>query len=136
MNIGTSARKNTDIIDMQSYESGYASGYTEGEKEGYESGYYQCRKEFHEKIMQRKKKKAEYKRRQFYFLKQKMIGVLLLLVTIWAVMWLEGDVTIAILTIPIALLLIFSKEKCWMNQYYFECDDMERGENFAQRSKN
>lgn len=44
---------------------------------------------------------------KFYFLKQKFIEV----------------VTIAFLSIPFGLILIFTKQKYWMDDDFFECED-------------
>lgn len=69
------------------------------------------------------------RRRRLYFLKQKVIGVFMLVLTIFAVKLLDGDATIALLTVPLGLTLIFSKEKWWMDNYYFENEANERRKN-------
>lgn len=50
----------------------------------------------------------------------------MLVLTIFAVKLLDGDATIALLTVPLGLILIFSKEKWWMDNYYFENEANER----------
>ena len=123
MNGGTSARKVIDIIDSQSYEAGYAAGYSEAEEKALKKVIRRVslitRKE-------RKQLKIQEKRRRLYFLKQKVVGVFLLILTIFAVKLLEGDATIALITIPLGLGLIFSKEKWWMDSYYYETQNEER----------
>ena len=37
----------------------------------------------------------------------------------------DNDWTIALFTIPLGLALIFSKEKYWMDDYFFECEAEE-----------
>lgn len=128
MNNGTSARKVIDIIDSQSYEAGYTAGYSDAEANGYEEGYRACQLDYQRKVKERKQSKIREKRRQLYFLKQKVIGVFFLIFTIFSVKLLDGDATIALFTVPLGLTLIFSKEKWWMdNYYYFETERNERG---------
>ena len=61
-----------------------------------------------------RRNRSEYKnakkRRRLYFLIQRLIGVLFLTLTILVVISLR-DVTIAVFTVPISLLLIFSKKR-------------------------
>lgn len=52
-----------------------------------------------------------------YFIKQKLIGVLTIIVTILLMIFAEDD-TFALITIPIGVMLIFSKEMIWMDSYY------------------
>lgn len=127
MNNGTSARKVIDIIDSQSYKAGYTAGYSDAEAKGYDEGYRACQIDYRRKIKDRKQSKLQEKRRRLYFLKQKVIGVFFLIFTIFAVKLLDGDATVAFLTVPLGLTLIFSKEKWWMDNYYFETEKKERG---------
>lgn len=85
MSNGTSARKVIDVIDAQSYEAGYTAGYSEAESKSYEEGYQACRLEFKQKIREQKQLKIMERRRRLYFLKQKVIGVFMLVLTIFAV---------------------------------------------------
>lgn len=126
MNSGTSARKVIDIIDSQSYEAGYAAGYSEAEEKSFDEGYQACQLDYKKRAKERKQLKIQEKRRRLYFLKQKVVGVFLLILTIFAVKLLEGDATIALITVPLSLGLIFSKEKWWMDSYYFETQNEER----------
>ena len=57
--------------------------------------------------MQRERRRRQ--RRQ-YFLKQRLTGVFLLAFTVLAVMVTDGDATIAIITVPLGLYLVFTKE--------------------------
>lgn len=67
-----------------------------------------------------KQLKIQEKQRRLYFLKQKAIGVFLLLFTWFAIWLLNGDATVALITVPLGLGLIFSKDMLWMDDYYFE----------------
>lgn len=68
----------------------------------------------------RKHQEAEKSKRRLYFFEQKLVGVLMLLVTMVMVKVLDGDFTIACITIPLSLGLIFSKEMIFINKYFLE----------------
>ena len=72
-----------------------------------------------------RKRQREKKRRRQYFIIQKLNGIALLAFTALAVYILEGDATIAILTVPLALYMIFSREMCIVNSYYWETKERE-----------
>ncbi len=57
----------------------------------------------------RQRERRRRQRRQ-YFLKQRLTGVFLLVFTVLAVMATGGDATIAIITVPLGLYLLFTKE--------------------------
>lgn len=61
--------------------------------------------------------------RQKYFVKQKLIGIAMLLLT--AVSWivLDGDVTIGILYVPIGIYLIFTKKMWVMDDYFLQIEE-------------
>lgn len=67
---------------------------------------------------------------KFYFLKQKFIGVVTIVGTIVVcnsgLLYNEeiqgNDWTISFFLIPIGLIMMFSKDKCWMDDYFFECE--------------
>lgn len=65
-------------------------------------------------------------RRQAYFIKQKLIGVGVLLLTAFIVFILK-EATIAFLTAPIGLVLIFSRKMIWKDNYYYEVKRKEKG---------
>lgn len=110
MNKGSTASV-IDIFDWDSYNAGYIKGYEE------------CKADYRRRIRERRESKYAERRRWLYFLKQKVIGVLLLVATVIMVKVLEGDATIALFTVPVSLMLIFSREKCWMDQYYFDTEE-------------
>lgn len=61
--------------------------------------------------------------RQKYFVKQKLIGIAMLLLT--AVSWivLDGDATIGILYVPISIYLIFTKKMWVMDDYFLQIEE-------------
>ena len=69
--------------------------------------------------------KREKKRRRQYFIMQKLSGIALLAFTALAVYILEGDATIAVFTVPLALYMICSREMCIVNRYYWETKERE-----------
>lgn len=61
----------------------------------------------------RQSNRREHRRQQNRrrsFLKQRLIGIALLALTIFAVKLLDGDATIALITVPLGLYLIFTGE--------------------------
>lgn len=62
----------------------------------------------------RQRERRRRQRRQ-YFLKQRLTGVFLLVFTVLAVMATGGDATIAIITVPLGLYLLFTKEMLLVN---------------------
>lgn len=104
----------------------YLTQHRSNVKRGFDKGYKACQLDYKKRAKERKQLKIQEKRRRLYFLKQKVVGVFLLVLTIFAVKLLEGDATIALITIPLGLGLIFGKEKWWMDSYYFETKNEER----------
>lgn len=64
----------------------------------------------------RQRERRRRQRRQ-YFLKQRLTGVFLLMFTALAVMATGGDATIAIITVPMGLYLLFTKEMLLVNDF-------------------
>lgn len=60
------------------------------------------------------------KRRKTYFIKQKLLGVAMILFAALTVVLLEGDITIAVLLAPIGFLMVITKETVLMNSDYYE----------------
>ena len=85
------------------YEAGYADGMAE--------------------IRKRYRRRQERKARRWYFIKQKLYGVALLIATVFAVWVLDGDATIAIITVPMGLPCLFGKEMLIVDKYYWEHED-------------
>lgn len=71
----------------------------------------------------RRKALREKRERKKYFLTQKLYGIATLIFTVLAVYLLDGDATVALLTVPLGITLIVSKEMLIVNQYYWKCED-------------
>ena len=70
----------------------------------------------------------ERRERKKYFAMQKLNGVALLIFTAVAIKILEGDATIAFITVPLGLSMLLSKEMLIINKYYWKCEEKaERG---------
>ncbi len=100
-----------DVIDQESYKSGYTAGALES--------YVLCRNRFSKNL------EREYWR-MLYFLKQKLYGLLLAIFTVFAVVVLNGDATIAVFTVPISVLLIFSRKMILVKDFYWRERDCGR----------
>lgn len=70
----------------------------------------------------RRRKQREYRRQQrrWYFIKQRLFGIVTLIFTVLAIKMLDGDATIAVITVPIGLYMIFSKEMLLVNDFYWQ----------------
>lgn len=82
--------------------------------------YLQGRSDAMRQIEEIKREKREMKRRKLYLLKQRIYGIILLilpLITIWAA---DGDATIAIVTVPLGMSLLISKDMMIVNDYFWE----------------
>ena len=75
----------------------------------------------------RRQQERERQARRWYFLKQRALGAAVLVFTVLAVWILEGDATIALITVPLGLALIFSRQKLVVNDYYFETEERQAG---------
>lgn len=67
-----------------------------------------------------KQRERRRQQRRQYFLKQRLTGIFLLVFTILAVTLTGGDATIAIITVPLGLYLVFTKEKVIESDFYRE----------------
>ena len=56
-------------------------------------------------------RKEEQKREKVYFMKQKGIGMLALIISVIIPFWLEGDVTASMIFAPMGAYLLVTKEK-------------------------
>ena len=63
------------------------------------------------------------KARRWYFIKQKAYGLAMLAVTVLAVWATEGDITIAVITVPLGLMCLFSKKMMIVDDYYFATEE-------------
>ena len=69
------------------------------------------REEARQTILDRRKKEEEKKERFFYFLKQKMMGIALIIISILIPIVNNGDATASLITLPLGLFLLFTKEE-------------------------
>lgn len=93
------------------YEDSYINGYADALED-------MCRWQ-----QARRQRERERQARRWYFLKQRALGIATLIFTVLAVWILEGDATIALITVPLGLVLIFSRQKLVVNDYYFETEE-------------
>ena len=77
--------------------------------QGYYDGYKACSEIYESSIEKRKKQHS-------LFVKQKILGIVLLIVTFLIVMLLDGDATVSLILVPISILMIFSEEMKGSNE--------------------
>ena len=75
----------------------------------------------------KRQQERERQARRWYFLKQRALGAVLLEVTVLVVWTLEGDATIALITVPLGLALVFRKKMLVVNEYYFRTEERQAG---------
>lgn len=81
-----------------------------------------CHSRYAKEKEQRRQREQAKKARRWYFIKQKAYGLAMLAVTVLAVWATEGDITIAVITVPLGLMCIFSKKMLIVDNYYFEAE--------------
>lgn len=88
----------------------------------YQNGYEDALEDMRQIQRERKARQQARKARRWYFIKQRAAGVLLLAFTVLAVWVLDGDATIGLITVPLALCMIFGKDMMIVNDYYMEME--------------
>lgn len=63
------------------------------------------------------KKRMRWKRHKYFFV-QRLTGLVLLLLTVLGVVLTGGDATMAIITVPLGMYLVFTKEMVLINRFY------------------
>lgn len=101
---------------------GMRAVYKEFEDE-YTRGYADALEDMRRRQQARQQRERERQARRWYFLKQRALGAAVLAFTVLAVWILEGDATITLITVPLGLALIFSKQMLVVNDYYFETEE-------------
>lgn len=96
-------------------------------EDSYINGYADALEDMRRWQRERRQQERERQARRWYFLKQRALGVATLIFTVLAVWILESDATIALITVPLGLALIFSKKKLVVNDYYFETEERQAG---------
>lgn len=72
------------------------------------------REEARQKRLARQKREEEKKERFLYFLKQKMMGIAMIILSILIPIVCDGDATASLITLPLGLFILFTKEKVIM----------------------
>lgn len=88
-------------------------------EDAYQKGYADAMADMRKKKEQRRQREQEKKARRWYFIKQKAYGLAMLVVTVLA----EGDITIAVITVPLGLMCLFSKKMLIVDNYYFATEE-------------
>ncbi|MEZ3424664.1 MAG: hypothetical protein K1W39_13300 [Lachnospiraceae bacterium] len=96
-------------------------------EDSYINGYADALEDMRRWQWERRQQERERQARRWYFLKQRALGAAVLVFTVLAVWILESDATIALITVPLGLALIFSKKKLVVNDYYFETEERQAG---------
>lgn len=86
-------------------------------EDAYQRGYADAIADMRKKKEQRRQREQAKKARRWYFIKQKAYGLAML--AVWAT---EGDITIAVITVPLGLMCLFSKKMLIVDNYYFEAE--------------
>ena len=86
-------------------------------EDAYQRGYADAIADMGKKKEQRRQREKAKKARRWYFIKQKAYGLAML--AVWAT---EGDITIAVITVPLGLMCLFSKKMLIVDNYYFEAE--------------
>ena len=69
------------------------------------------REEARQKRLARQRREAEYKAKVLYFLKQKMMGLTMIIISILIPIVCDGDATASLITLPLGLYLLFTREE-------------------------
>lgn len=88
-------------------------------EDAYQRGYADAIADMRKKKEQRRQREQVKKARRWYFIKQKAYGLAMLAVTVLAVWATEGDITIAVITVPLGLMCLFSKKNADSGQLLF-----------------
>ena len=78
-------------------------------------------KKFAEK--NKREQRIEEREKDLYFLKQKVLGVFVLIFTAISIWLLDGDATVGVVMIPLGIALIFSKKTIIYGKYYWKMED-------------
>ena len=115
--MGNTARK--DALDGLAYTFDYMQHKQARELAkiaAYESGY-------RAGARAQRRKYAERRKQRLYFAKQRVLGILMLALSVIIPVALDGDATACLVTVPMGLALLFSKEMLLYNSYYEEVQE-------------
>ena len=82
-------------------------------EDAYQKGYADAMADMRKKKEQRRQREQE----------KKAYGLTMLVVTVLAVWAAEGDITIAVITVPLGLMCLFSKKMLIVDNYYFATEE-------------
>jgi len=114
-NVGCRQKRQEMRAAYKEYEDSYINGYAD------------ALEDMRRWQQARRQREQDGQARCWYFIKQRVLGVITLVFTVLAVWILEGDATIALVTVPLGLSLIFSRKKLVVNDYYFETEERQAG---------
>lgn len=82
--------------------------------------------DFAEQYRRRKQRERRRQQRRWYFIKQRLSGITILILTVLAIKTLDGDATIALFTVPLGLYTIFTKEMLIVNDFYWQTKERKK----------
>lgn len=82
--------------------------------------------DFMERYRRRKQREHRRQQRRWYFVKQRLLGITLLIFTVLATKLLDGDATIGLFAVPLGIYLVFSKEMLIVNDFYWQEERAKR----------
>ena len=66
-------------------------------------------------------------KRYYYFMKQKLLGVALLMCAAFLAIVIDGGITASLILAPLGLYMIFTKEAITYGDYYYELHEKNEG---------
>lgn len=90
---------------------------------GFQDGYMACKEEYVDRAKKRQEQRIKEREKALYFLKQKALGVFVLIFTAISIGVLDGDATVGVVMIPLGIALIFSKKPIIYGKYYWKMED-------------
>lgn len=76
--------------------------------------------EFMERYHRKEQRERRRQQRRWYFIKQRLCGIVTLIFTVLAVRLMDGDATLALITVPLGLCMIFGKDMLITNEFYWQ----------------
>lgn len=90
---------------------------------GFQDGYMACKEEYTERAKQKREQRIKEREKALYFLRQKALGIFVLIFTVISIWLLDGDATVGVVMILLGIALIFSKKPIIYGKYYWEMED-------------
>lgn len=86
----------------------------------YARGYADALADMRERRRSIRQQERYRQQRRWYFIKQRLCGLVLIAITLLAAKALGGDITVGVFLVPLGLYLIFTKEMCIINGFYWQ----------------